>query len=302
MEGRKKVEALLFSSGKKMSLESLKDLSGLGKKELKKALEDLKERYDSEETALKIFNEGDSWKMMVKDNYVDMIKDIVADTELSKATLETLAVIAYNHPEVLQSEVVEKRGQHAYDHISELEELGFVKKVRSGRTYSLTLSDKFFDYFELEGVDDIKEFFKNVRPDLEEKAEEKGKEKAEEKIGDLEVVDVEEKEEDPGEEEEDGEKLDDLEVVDVDEETAEEEKEEEQEAENTIETGSSETSDTPSLPDESKSSEGEEGDFLSEIDKQIDEVAERNQEREEDEELKLDSDTEEQSDESQDSN
>ncbi|MDD9953508.1 MAG: SMC-Scp complex subunit ScpB [Candidatus Woesearchaeota archaeon] len=186
------VEALLFSSGKTMSEEQLTLLTKLEKAVVHRALLALKKEYNERESAVVVVQDGNDWKMSVQNEYVPLVKNIVADTELSKACMETLGVIAYRYPKALQSSVIDVRGSGAYEHIAELEQLGFLTKVRAGRSYKLKLTDKFFEYFDVAGEKDIKSVFKHVKlPDTEQQ-----------KLGEMDVVDVEKKD-------------DGLEVVDV---------------------------------------------------------------------------------------
>jgi len=179
---KNQVEALLFSSGKAMEEEQLASLTGAEKKAVKGALKALQKEYGSRDTALKLFSEETSWKLLVKDEHVPLVRRIVADTELSRATMETLAVIAYHQPNVLQSRVVELRGGNAYEQIAELERLGFVTKEKEGRSYGLKLTERFFNYFDVEGEKGIRQVFKAVKaPQPREKQK---------RLGDLEVVDA----------------------------------------------------------------------------------------------------------------
>lgn len=172
------LEALLFSSGRAMPEEQLAELVDASPKDVRKTLEQLREEYAARETALKVFNEGSSWKMLVRDEFVTLVRRIVADTELGRATLETLAVIAYNQPKVLQSKVIEIRGQSAYEHIKELLDLGFIMKTPKGRSYEIKLTEKFFEYFDTE-ESNLADVLANARqPDPQQK------------LGQLEVIDV----------------------------------------------------------------------------------------------------------------
>ncbi len=172
------VEALLFSSGKAMNIDKIVELSRLDRAKATRALKALKKEYGSRDSAITIEQDGNDWKMTVTNEYLPLVRNIVADTELSRPCMETLAVIAYRHPAALQSEVISTRGGGAYEHITELERLGFLRKERSGRTFSLKLTEKFFDYFEV-GEKGIKAVFKGVKPP-----------ERQERLGDMEVVDV----------------------------------------------------------------------------------------------------------------
>lgn len=178
------IEALLFSSGKTMSEESLIELSRLDPRTVKRALADLQREYDARESAISIYNDPTGWKMMVRELYVSTVKNIVADTELTRACMETLAVIAYKYPKVLQSEVIDIRGSGAYEHMSELERLGFINRSSEGRSYAVKLTDKFFSYFDVAGGKDIREVFKNV------KVPKKVTIDAQKTLGDLQIINM----------------------------------------------------------------------------------------------------------------
>lgn len=178
MKDWQRIEAVLFGSGKYLTEEQIIELSGVPKNKIKKALNELQKHYDSIETSLKVFHESDTWKLNIKEEYNDIMKNIVSEAEMPKPIMETLAVIAYKAP-VLQSDVIEARGSGAYEHIGLLEEKGFVEKEKYGRTYKLRLGEKFYDYFDIEGPSEIKKVF--------------GEAKKPEIIGNLEVYEADEK-------------------------------------------------------------------------------------------------------------
>ena len=159
---KNKIEALLFASGKFMSDENLALIIGAEKKDVKKAIKALKKDYDEREHSLMITQESNSWKINVREAYLELVRKIVADTELPKSVLQTLAVIAWKSP-ILQASVVKTRGNKCYEHIAQLEEMGFVTKEPEGRSFNLRVTEKFFEYFDVEGDKDIKEMFKDVR-------------------------------------------------------------------------------------------------------------------------------------------
>ena len=120
MKDWQRIEAVLFGSGKYLTEEQLIDLSGVQKNKLKKALSELQKHYETIETSLKIFHESGTWKLNIKEEYNDIMKNIVSEAEMPKPIMETLAVIAYKAP-ILQSEVIDARGSGAYEHVSLLE-------------------------------------------------------------------------------------------------------------------------------------------------------------------------------------
>lgn len=175
----KKVEALLFATGRYLTEEQICNMTDIPKNKIKAAIKDLEKHYSEIDTSLKIFFEEGMWKMNPKEDYSDIVKKVVSEAELPRPIMETLAVIAYKNP-VLQSEVIDIRGSGAYEHISLLEDKGFVIKEKYGRTYKLKLAEKFFDYFDVEGEKDIRKLFKDIK-------------KPEPKVGNLEVYNSDEK-------------------------------------------------------------------------------------------------------------
>jgi segregation and condensation protein B len=143
-----KIESILFASAKIVDLAQLIKLTGAKEEEIRKSIDNLSKEYLSNNSSLIIVDYEDSWKLTVKNDYMNIVEQVVSETELPKSILETLAIIAFRHP-ILQADVVKIRSNKAYDHLVVLEELGFIKREKFGRTNKLNLTQKFFDYFEL---------------------------------------------------------------------------------------------------------------------------------------------------------
>jgi len=75
---------------------------------------------------------------------------------LGVGALRTLAAIALQQ-KIKQSDLIQLRGSGAYQHIPELVELGFVRKSKedNGRSFWLHITEKFYQYFE---IDETAEF------------------------------------------------------------------------------------------------------------------------------------------------
>ena len=160
---KSRIEAILFSVGKKILLDDIAKHARLYDKELiKKILYELQQDYESRNSPMMVVEEGDSWKLIVREKYLSYVKKIVGETELPKSTMETMAIIAWKSP-ALQSEIVEIRSNKAYNHIDDLEKAGFIIKEKHGRSYLLRLSQKFFDYFDIKNEDEIKSKFERFK-------------------------------------------------------------------------------------------------------------------------------------------
>ena len=127
-----------------------------------------------------LIQEGNEWKLTVREPYLHLVRNIVIDTELSKTITETLAIIAFKYP-ISQADLIKIRSNKAYDHVKELQNMQFIEKVKNGRTFDIKLTTKFFEYFDLP-EDKVKETFKNydeIEKAIEEKEQKNEIEKAE---------------------------------------------------------------------------------------------------------------------------
>jgi len=145
---KSKLEAMLFSSGRKMDIMELSRLSNAKTDDIKNALVELKTEYDEKKSSVMIVNEGDSWKITVREQYLPLVRSIVTETELSRTIMETLAVIAFKYP-IKQSDLIRIRTNKAYDHLKELEQMGYITRQKHGRTNLIKLTERFFEYFDL---------------------------------------------------------------------------------------------------------------------------------------------------------
>ncbi len=145
---KQKVEAILFSVGARISIADIAKLARSREDAIKEVLLVLKQEYGQKDSSLVLIEDGDFWKLAVRDHYLSVVKKIVTETELSKTVLETLAVIAFKYP-IRQSDLIKIRTNKAYDHLRELEGQGFISRKKQGRTNLIKLTEKFFQYFDL---------------------------------------------------------------------------------------------------------------------------------------------------------
>ncbi|MBS3127452.1 SMC-Scp complex subunit ScpB [Candidatus Woesearchaeota archaeon] len=183
---KKKVEAVLFTVGKEITVERVASLCSLDMLKVQEIIQQLAQEYRERDHSLQIVEKENGWKLTVRDEFVPLVSSLVSSTELERPLMETLAVIAWKYP-VLQADVVKLRNASAYDHMKQLEERGFIAKERSGRTYKLKLTKKFFEYFDLPSEEAKQAFLKQIPAAMLAEAEEVGKEADEvERLLDLE--------------------------------------------------------------------------------------------------------------------
>jgi len=173
MDNKKKVEAVLFTTGKFMSIEEIaKSVEIDNLKEIKRILESLEKEYHGRDSALTIQSHEDRYKLNIKKEYGYLANKLVATAEMEGPTVKTLALIAFKNP-TLQAEIIKTRGNKAYDHITVLKEQGLITAEKHGRTRLLKLTPQFYEYFDT-AAREVKDKFKEI----EEKAQEVDKMKA----------------------------------------------------------------------------------------------------------------------------
>ena len=195
-----KLEALLFSSARSMKVDELANLTKATPEEVREKLEEIKKDYEQRDSSIILIDEGTSFKLNVKSEHASSINQVVTETELSKTLMETLAIIAFKYP-IKQSDLIKLRTNKAYDHLRELEDMGYIIRQKYGRTKLIKLTPKFFEYFDLP-AEKLKEKFqdfggiataikekedevKQMNEEIKRKAKEAGKENKEGKEVDL---------------------------------------------------------------------------------------------------------------------
>jgi segregation and condensation protein B len=183
-ENIKILEAVFFVSGRFLNMQELISLSDLNPIIIRDLLERLKDKYNKDDSALELVskgsNGGELWKMDVRQEYSHIINKLATGSaEFTKSEQETLAIIAYKQP-MKQSVIIKIRGNKAYDHIKKFLDLGLIKSKRTGHTNELSLSDEFYDYFNVaDGEAKGREIFEESgvsQEDLEEEEEDEKEE------------------------------------------------------------------------------------------------------------------------------
>ena|SRR3989344_6753651 len=149
LEVKHKIEAILFTLGKFVSLEDLAKYCEIGSAGLvKEALEELKKDYQNKTCSLEIQELEGKFKLNIKKEFGFLTNKLLSSNELDSPTTKTLAIIAYKQP-VTQNEVIKIRGNKAYDHIKSLKESNLVTAEKKGRTRLLKLTGNFYEYFDI---------------------------------------------------------------------------------------------------------------------------------------------------------
>ncbi len=143
------IEAALFVSGEPLDEARLRIL--IKGKNVRGLIHELMEEYTQRESAIEIKEIEGRYVMQVKPEYAEKVRSM-APKELRSPVLRTLSMIAYHQP-LTQSELVDRRGAAAYEHVRELKERGLISSIPQGRTRLLQTTPRFAEYFNLDSAD-----------------------------------------------------------------------------------------------------------------------------------------------------
>ena len=156
-EQERMVEAILFATAEPVSVRELTARLPHGS-DPAEALVHVRKRYEGRGVTLNRI--GDAWAMRTAaDLGFLMQKETVEVRKLSRAAIETLAIIAYHQP-VTRAEIEEIRGvsvsRGTVDQLLEMEWIRFGRrKMTPGRPVTFVVTQEFLDHFGLENARDL---------------------------------------------------------------------------------------------------------------------------------------------------
>ena len=95
------IEAILFASGEPVPLERIAQALDLDKQTAAKVVQNVMDSYRDDARGVKIVRLEDSYQMCANPQYGDVVRkilDLRRNTPLSPASMEVLAIVAYNQP------------------------------------------------------------------------------------------------------------------------------------------------------------------------------------------------------------
>ena len=109
----------------------------------------LQKLYEEEDSSLEIRKlPQDKVVLQLKPDYTKQAGRYSLKPLLSEGALRTLSYVAYHQP-VEQTDIANARGSQAYKHLGQLDEMGLIKREKSGRTYVVRTTQDFADYLGL---------------------------------------------------------------------------------------------------------------------------------------------------------
>lgn len=156
-EQERMVEAILFASAEPVSVKELNGRMPHGA-DAAEALVHLRKRYEGR--GVRVVKVGDAYAIRTAPDLAFLMqKEQVETRKLSRAAIETLAIIAYHQP-VTRAEIEEIRGvsvsRGTVDQLLDMEWIRFGRrKMTPGRPVTFVVTQQFLDQFGLESARDL---------------------------------------------------------------------------------------------------------------------------------------------------
>lgn len=156
-EQERMIEAILFASSEPVTLAELESRLPHGC-DPAEALVHLRKRYEGR--GVHIVRVGDAWAFRTAADLGHLMrKETVEQRKLSRAAIETLAIVAYHQP-VTRAEIEEIRGvavsRGTIDQLLEMEWIRLGRRrMTPGRPVTFVVTEQFLDHFGLESARDL---------------------------------------------------------------------------------------------------------------------------------------------------
>jgi len=155
------IESLLFVADEPLSIDRFKNIIGQAEtKEIRQALEELGADYETRQGGFYLNQVAGGYQIRTRSEYMQWIKRLLQPKplRLSKAALETLAIIAYKQP-VIRSDVEHIRGVDCGGVLRVLLERKFIRvlgrRELPGRPLIYATTKRFLEVFDLKNLKDL---------------------------------------------------------------------------------------------------------------------------------------------------
>lgn len=154
------IESLLFVSGEPIKLRTIVQIAGGNLSEIKDAIDALSRDYKHNNRGLRVVEKDEEIQMVTTSENSEFVgKMIEADLKspLSRASLETLAIVAYRGP-ITRAKVEEIRGVNCSFTLRYLLIIGLVERIdnpEDSRSYLYRISFDFLKKLGFEKISDL---------------------------------------------------------------------------------------------------------------------------------------------------
>ncbi|TSC80882.1 MAG: segregation and condensation protein B [Parcubacteria group bacterium Gr01-1014_29] len=155
------IEALLFVAGEPIPIDKLAELSSSSAAEVQRAVQKLQEAA-SMRGGIRVLEHDHTISLVTAPHLAPYVEKLIKEEilgDLSKASLETLTVIAYHHP-LSRPEIDYIRGVNSSFTLRNLMARGLVERMeaRHGRSHTYQPTVEFMKYLGLSSFSDLPEY------------------------------------------------------------------------------------------------------------------------------------------------
>ena len=156
------VEAIIFAAGRPVKFEEIQETLGdTPKKNIEEAIEILEKEYSGNGKGIMLMEVAGGYQFSTIPEHIDWLKKFFISQrkyKFTKASLETLAIIAYKQP-AMRIEIESIRGVNVGEVLHNLLEKGLIKivgrKALPGRPLLYGTTDRFLMHFGLRDLSDL---------------------------------------------------------------------------------------------------------------------------------------------------
>ncbi len=155
------IEALLFVSGSSLTIDRIKSVLALNNtKEIRDALSALSDEYEARKGGFYLHEVAGGYQIRTRPEYTKWIKRLIRTkpVRISKAAMETLAIVAYKQP-IVRSDIEHIRGVDCGGILRTLLERKFIRilgrKEIPGRPLIYATTRQFLEIFDLKDLKDL---------------------------------------------------------------------------------------------------------------------------------------------------
>lgn len=158
------IESILFVAGDGVEYFDISDKLGVTVEEVEAAIEKLKADHERVESGIQIITYNKKAQLCSNSNYAEQVSEVlnpIKEKALTKAVLETAAIIAYKQP-ITRLEIEEVRGVNSDYAINNLIENKLIevvgRKDAIGKPLLFGTTDEFLKRFTLNSLEDLPDY------------------------------------------------------------------------------------------------------------------------------------------------
>ena len=157
------IEAILFATGREVNIKELMMALEMPQEDIENIISSMQDDYKNKNRGIEIIKVEEAYQLSTKKELYDYIYPILdkrSKPNLSSASLETLAIIAYN-PKITRAEIESIRGVSADACIYKLLEYGLIQEAGKadlpGKPMTFETSPQFLKMFGYGSLNDLPE-------------------------------------------------------------------------------------------------------------------------------------------------